>query len=330
LARMTRPPLTTPVALAIFNRLDTTERVFAAIREARPTQLLVIADGPRADRPGEAEACRATRAIVERVDWKCEVATNFSDVNLGCGPRVVSGLDWVFSQVEEAIILEDDCVPAPSFFPFCQTLLERYRDDPRVMAISGDNFNGGQRRSPYSYYFSKYPYVWGWATWRRAWRHFDHGIPRWPEFRRSAKFAASCQDHGERRYWARRFDQVYGGSRDIWDYHWVHAMWLAGGLNVVPETNLVTNIGVGTGTNVALEDDAVMNLPVRDLWDIQHPPEVHVNEAADRYVYRFLYRGRMRRVLAHFRRGFRQEGVRGLLRSGVRLVEMTLRLLRAA
>ena len=140
----------TPVAFLIFNRPETTARVLEEIARARPPKLLVVADGPRADRPGEADLCRAARAVLSRVDWPCEVLTNFSETNLGCRRRVSSGLDWVFEEVEEAIVLEDDCLPHPSFFPFCEELLERYRADERVMAVSGDNFQQGRRRTPYS------------------------------------------------------------------------------------------------------------------------------------------------------------------------------------
>ena len=144
----------TPVAFIIFNRPDTTKRVFEAIRHAKPPKLLVIADGPRADRPGEAEKCAAAREIIEGVDWECEVLTNYSDVNLGCGKRVSTGIDWVFDQVEEAIILEDDCLPNPSFFKFCELMLEQYRHDQRIMSISGTNYLETWKSSIQSYYFS--------------------------------------------------------------------------------------------------------------------------------------------------------------------------------
>ena len=151
----------TPVAFIIFNRPDTTKRVFAEIAKARPPKLLVIADGPRADHPADVEKCAAVRAIIDGVDWDCEVLKNYSDVNLGCKRRVSSGLDWVFDTVEEAIILEDDCLPHPTFFRFCEEMLEKYRDDKRIAMISGDNLQFGRKRTGYSYYFSRYPHIWG-------------------------------------------------------------------------------------------------------------------------------------------------------------------------
>jgi len=148
--------LTTPVAFLIFNRPDTTEKVFAEIAKAKPPKLLVVADGPRAAKPGEIEKCEAVRSIVERVDWDCEVLKNYSDVNMGCRTRVSSGLDWVFENVEEAIILEDDCLPNQSFFKYCQELLQYYRHNEKIFSISGSNWQFGGRIYDKSYYFSKF------------------------------------------------------------------------------------------------------------------------------------------------------------------------------
>src|SRR5437868_7090749 len=158
----------TPVALIIFRRPQFTEQVFQALARVQPRQLFVIADGPRPDVEGEAELCRATRAIIDRVDWQCEVIKNYLETNLGCGRRPATGISWVFDQVEEAIILEDDCVPGPSFFPFCEELLARYRDDERIMHIAGSTYEHGLLPTPYSYCFSHFNGAWGWASWRRA------------------------------------------------------------------------------------------------------------------------------------------------------------------
>ena len=146
--------LTTPVAFIIFNRPDTTRIVFEEIKKAKPEKLLIIADGPRNNKPGEKERCAETRAIVENIDWECEVLRNYSDKNMGCKNRVASGLNWVFENVEEAIILEDDCLPDQSFFRYCQELLEKYRDDKRIMLIAGDNMLFENNKQKYSYYFS--------------------------------------------------------------------------------------------------------------------------------------------------------------------------------
>ena len=178
--------LKTPVAFIIFKRPEETQRVFAEIRKVKPPKLLVVADGPRPDKPGEDRQCAAARAIIEQVDWECEVLQNYADRNLGCRLRVSSGLDWVFDTVEEAIIIEDDCLPHPTFFRFAEELLERYRDDSRIMSISGQNVQFGRKRTDYSYYFSRYNHCWSWASWRRAWQYYDVEMKIWPKIRDSS------------------------------------------------------------------------------------------------------------------------------------------------
>src|SRR4029453_18315014 len=155
--------LRTPVAFFIFNRPEATARVFGEIAKVKPARLFVIADGPRQSRLGEAEKCAAARAIIERVDWDCEILKNYSDVNVGCGIRIATGISWVFEQVEAAIILEDDCLPHQTFFRFCEELLEKYRDDEGVMHIAGNNLLFGRRQMPFSYCFSYFTPSWGWA-----------------------------------------------------------------------------------------------------------------------------------------------------------------------
>jgi hypothetical protein len=236
--------LTSPVAFIIFNRPDTTERVFAEIAKARPPKLLVVGDGPRANRPGEAEKVAAARAIIKCVDWDCEVLTHFSEVNLGCKQRVSSGIDWVFEQVEEAIILEDDCLPDPSFFRFCQELLERHRHDQRIGMISGDNFQFGNRRNDDSYYFSKYVHIWGWATWRDRWAgSYDVTMARWPRIRDEAWLPDMVGSAHEAAYWHKIFERVHRGEIDTWDYQWVFANWVEGRVSIAPTVNLISNIG---------------------------------------------------------------------------------------
>jgi len=167
-----------PVTFIIFNRPDKAAVVFEQIRKAKPQKLFIIGDGPRPGKPGEAEKVAEGRAIVDTVDWPCEVKTNFAPTNMGARRRVASGLDWVFSHVDETIILEDDCLPEQTFFPFCEELLERFRDDDRIAVISGNNHLKGTRVSPESYTFSGTGHTWGWATWKRVWEGFggEHGL----------------------------------------------------------------------------------------------------------------------------------------------------------
>lgn len=272
--------LATPVAFIIFNRPEPTRQVFEAIRRARPSRLLVVADGPRSGRPGEPERCAAARAVIREVDWPCEVQTNFAETNLGCRARVSSGISWVFEMVEEAIILEDDCLPHPDFFPFCAELLERYRDDERVMHIGGANFQGGRRHGEASYYFSRYAHVWGWASWRRAWRHYDVKMARWPG--EASQVLARFEHPSEYRFWRHIWDQSAAGKFDTWDYQWVYACAARDGLAVIPNQNMVTNIGFGPDATHTVSSSAMSAIPAHSCgWPLRHPAEVSRCLAAD-------------------------------------------------
>jgi hypothetical protein len=280
----------TPVAFIIFNRPETTARVFEAIRQAKPPLLLVIADGARTSKPGEAEKCAATRAIIDGVDWDCEVITNYSGVNLGCGKRVSSGIDWVFQEVEEAIILEDDCLPHPSFFQFCEELLEYYRHDTRIMCISGDNFQSGKKYSAASYYFSIYPHCWGWASWRRAWKHYDFEMIKWPEIRDGGWLSSILDSRESLRYWSKIFDNMYKGVIDTWDYQWTFTCWIQNGLSILPEVNLISNIGFGADATHTVENSPLANLPVEAVeFPIVHPPFLLRNYEADRLTNKIIF-----------------------------------------
>jgi hypothetical protein len=283
----------TPVVFLIFNRPDTTARVFQAIARAEPRTLLIVADGPRPDRPGEAEKCRAARVIAENVTWPCEVLKNYAPTNLGCRRRVSSGLTWAFNTVPEAIVLEDDCLPAPSFFPFCECLLERYRHDDRVMHIGGCNLVSANQRLPYSYYFSRYAHVWGWASWCRAWQHYQVDMSAWPQCKRSGYLRGIHAWRQEVEFWTRQFDRVVAGVIDTWDYEWLFTCWLHKGLCVIPRENLVSNIGFRSdGTHTKTRDRRFAERAVGETMKLDHPPTVEVNVLADGRSFHELYRER--------------------------------------
>lgn len=277
-------PTETPVALFAFNRPAQTARVFEAIRAARPSHLLLVADGPRPDRPEDAGRCAEVRGILDGVDWPCTVERDFAPANLGCRRRVSSGIDWVFSRVPEAILLEDDCLPDPTFFPFCEELLARYRDDERVLMISGDDFRPGPPRPGASYRFSGYAHVWGWASWARAWRHYDVAMADWPEVRDGGGLT-DLGDGFTEGYWRHIFDRTHAGEIQTWDYQWLYAC-LRRGLCVVPEGNLVTNIGFGEGAAHHAEANHLANLPTVPMtFPLRHPDRVERDRAADREAF---------------------------------------------
>jgi len=296
----------TPVVFLVFNRPEVTQRVFEVIAKARPQTLLLVADGPRRDQPNDAVQVAATRAIFEQIDWPCTVHRNFSEENLGCKQRVSSGLNWAMGIAEQAIILEDDCLPNPSFFRFCQTLLEKYREDDRVMVVSGNNFQCGRSRTRYSYYFSKYPHCWGWATWRRAWKRLDLELNLWPEFRDRGYVHSVSDSTKEAEYWTWVMDQQLSGSIKSWGYPWLFSNWIHNGLTILPEVNLVSNIGFGDGaTHTTTSESHLADLPTGELNQIAHPPFVVRHKEADMYTFDNVFRMKtpiIKKLAASFRK----------------------------
>jgi hypothetical protein len=280
------PPFEVPIVFLIFNRPDTTARVFEEIRRIKPVKLLVIADGPRANHPGEAEKCDRVRAVIDWVDWPCDVLKNYADFNMGCKNRVSSGLDWVFEQLEEAIILEDDCVPDQSFFGFCEKLLHYYRDDERIMHIGGANFQNGLTRGDGSYYFSRLNHIWGWATWKRAWKFYDVTMGSYPLFCKQHNIDGILPHKGMRRAWLHNFLLVFTGQLDTWDFQWTYAVWQQSGLSIIPNVNLITNVGFGhDATHTCDSDDPLASIPVARHGELVHPRFVVPDRVADEYTF---------------------------------------------
>jgi hypothetical protein len=263
----------TPVALFIFNRSDTTTKVFAAIRQAQPAKLFIVADGPRLDQPIDQEKCSEARAVVNQIDWPCQVYKNFSEINLGCKERMFTGLNWVFEQVEEAIILEDDCLPHPSFFRFCEELLEKYRHDSRIGIISGQNSLLDYQRNTDSYYFSQIPYIWGWATWRSRWQLYDFKMSHWPEAREGKWLQDIFKENYVATSWQSTFDHNYAGFFNAWDYQLTFTSLINNWLNPTANVNLVTNIGFGEGATNTNETGSIFaDLAAQEIsFPLQHP-----------------------------------------------------------
>jgi hypothetical protein len=274
-----------PVLLLIYNRPDTTKRVFEKIREARPPRLYVAADGPREERVGEADKCEQVRHIATNVDWDCEVKTLFRDKNLECRHAVSGAIDWFFENEEMGIILEDDCVPNHSFFRFCEELLNRYKDEEQVMTISGNNFQP-ERRTENSYYFSTYMHCWGWASWRRAWEYFDLEMEEWPHLKNKDFLSEQFSSKSAQDYWRNIFDRVHAGEIDSWAYIWQYAIWKQKGINILPEENLVSNIGFGEGgTHTKSNNSESANMKTEELvFPLTHPQKITINKKADEFT----------------------------------------------
>ncbi len=280
-----------PVLFIVFNRPETTRRVFSAIRAAAPSKLYVAADGPRLHIAGEEELCNRTREIFEQIDWECQVETLFREENVGCRRGVSEAINWFFEAESEGIILEDDCLPEPSFFQYCQELLEHYRLDSRIMSITGTCLHATADRDPHSYYFSRYPVVWGWATWRRAWSHNDTDMKLWPEARRTRLFSTIFESRQEAKFWSKRCQKVYRGEIDTWDYQWNFANWHQRGLTATPQHNLISNIGFGENATHTFDSSSHYSaMPSQKLsFPLRHPPAVVRDARRDRETYKRHY-----------------------------------------
>ena len=246
----------TPILLLIFNRPVTTAAAFECIRSIRPASYFVAADGPRAHVEGESARCAEARRIATTVDWECGLHTLLRDRNLGLGPAVVSAVTWFFEHVPQGIILEDDCVPSRSFFQFCEELLAYYADNTAIMHISGNNFQYGRTRGQASYYFSRYSHIWGWASWRRAWNHYDFElIPK--------------QDRAH-----------------IWDGQWRLSVERNHGMSILPNVNLVQNIGFGVDSTHTHTMERFAMLPAHNIaFPLHHPQRMALDRAADDFTY---------------------------------------------
>ena len=217
------------------------------------------------------------------VDWPCEVKTLFREQNLGCKQAVSQALDWFFECEEEGIVLEDDCVPDPSFFRYCDELLEHHRKDDRVGIISGDNFQFGRVHGQSSYYFSRYVHIWGWASWRRAWRHYDRDIKAWPAFRDGGGLERVFGTRsGEVRYWRQILDKVHAGGIDTWDYQLNFTVWAQRMLTILPQKNLVKNIGFGIDATHTTGQSKFADLRAEAIdFPLRHPLAYETCPAAD-------------------------------------------------
>jgi len=276
------------VALLVFNRPELTRRLLSVVRSVRPAKLYVVADGPRADRPGDASACAAVRELIRtHVDWPCELHQDYADSNLGCGRRVSSGIAWVLAQENEAIFLEDDCLPHPTFFSFCKELLRRYRDDERVAQICGSRIVAERPGPSASYSFSRYGPVWGWATWRRAWSGYDFELRDWPMRRDSGWLYHASVTRREADMRLRLYDDLHAGRIDTWDYQWGYAKLVRGQLSVIPAVNLVDNVGFGPEATHRQLDTAAGAARAMS-WPLVEPAGVEIDLDYDRAFSRHI------------------------------------------
>jgi len=281
-----------PLLFLVFNRPDTTKKVFERIRAARPSRLFIAADGPRSGREDDVRKCAEVKKIVSGVDWPCEVTTLFREKNLGCRRAVSSAITWFFENVEEGIILEDDCLPDISFFKYAGELLECYRADERIGMVCGANFQFGSRRTMDSYYFSRYPHVWGWASWRRVWQKYDAEMKIWPEIKSGGWLNDHFNNKAQVEYWRKIFDSVYEGKIDTWDYQLSLTFITNHYMSVIPNVNLISNLGYcGEATHTAGGGGVLSEMKTLPMnFPLIHPDFMIKDALADKKVENLFFK----------------------------------------
>lgn len=283
--------LQTPVILVVFNRPNLLESLLLQIKLAKPKKLYVLADAPRSGNNADIALCEEVRKKIDNFDLGCEVIKRYLTTNIGCKKNIETGLNWIFEQEEAGIILEDDCLPNLDFFRFCEAMLLRYKDNPEIFSVTGNNFQNNKIHGNGSYYLSKYMHCWGWATWRRAWKFYDGNVSFWPAWKNSLKWDAIHSSSEESRYWLDIFESVYSKKIDSWAYPWLASSWYFGGNTITPNVNLVKNMGFGNNaTNTqhknGLEELRTFVLP----QTIIHPFSLEPSYLADKYVFKTVFK----------------------------------------
>jgi hypothetical protein len=282
----------TPILFLIFNRPDTSKKVFEAIKQIRPSDLFIAADGPRSNHVNDATLCKQVREeVMSSIDWKCNVHTLFRDENVGCGRAVEQAITWFFEHVGQGIILEDDVLPDKTFFYFCEEMLEYYKDNTKVMQISGNNFLDRSYSNKKSYFFSKYIHIWGWATWRRAWKCNDYELKSIDKaaFEKLVREVGLTED--ERKFWEEIYHSTRVPNPSAWDYQWLFSIWKNKGVSITPASNLVSNIGFGeNATHTFDPEHKLAGFPTVPItFPLVHNEKMRINKTADSIVSREVY-----------------------------------------
>ena len=282
------------VLFIIFNKREETKRVFNVIRSQQPGRLFIAADGPRPERPGEYQACQYVREwVLSHIDWKCEIKTLFRDQNVGCGRGPSEAISWFFEHVDEGIILEDDCLPNETFFWFSQVLLERYRNNPKISIISGNNFQVVQPMMlGTDYYFSLFPSTNGWAAWKRSWENYEYHITSWPTLNKKKFLRSLFKEKKYQLFWKQLFDWAYEQKPDdTWDIQFHYHCMKRNQLAVIPAANLISNIGYGPdATHSKDPNNYFANVPTHDIaFPLRHPNQIKRNYEADEFIQNNLF-----------------------------------------
>lgn len=281
----------TPIVLFVYKRPKLVRQLISVLRFLKPSKLYIFADGPSEDFIDQVQKCQDVRDEIGKIDWDCKLYFKAQPKNIGLRKSIVSGLNHVFDLEEMAIILEDDCFPNIDFFYFCENLLFRYANNDYISVISGNNFQCGQVRGSGSYYFSKYSHCWGWATWSRSWKNYDDQMTFWPAWKTSNEWLDLNSSQFEKAYWEKIFDDAYRGQINSWAYRWLASNWYLGKLTILPNVNLVSNVGFDSDATHTKSDIYIPPIATHRLGEIKHPKLITRDLDADFYTYQHHYGG---------------------------------------
>ena len=282
--------ITTPVVIFVYNRKRETKILLNRLAKLKPKNIIIISDGPKNNKEDK-KKCEEVQKIIKNINWKCKKKYIRSTQNIGLKKRVTSGLNLVFSSYDRAIILEDDCIPNESFFPFCEFFLSKYKNNKKIAGITGNNFQKEKTRE--TFYYSKFSSIWGWATWRRVWKTYDLEIKFWKKFKNSKKWINFFQTHNERLLWEKIFDKVYSNKINSWAYSNLLCNWYYNRLTIVPKYNLIKNIGFTNNATNTKKIDKVYLPKVKNLNlnKIVYPKLIEPNLEADKSDFENIYGG---------------------------------------
>ena len=282
--------MNTPLLLIVWRRSNETKKLIDSLRPIRPQNIYVACDGPKSnDYQSDNQVAEVKNVISREIDWDCKIQKRYSAYNQGCKNGVSNAITWFFSNVTEGIILEDDCLPKKEFFTYCSILLERYRNDKRIWCISGNNDNqNGIKRGNKSYFFSRYPEIWGWATWKRCWDEYDSELSSWGTLRKSNTLRDCFDSYKQYNYWRKIWDKLYFFNEpDTWDYQWLYTCMINSGLSCIPNTQLVENIGfspLATHTKRPTHMIKVVYNQSNNFLPIEDPSYILRSKEADNYT----------------------------------------------
>lgn len=272
-----------PILILAWKRPEKLKLLILKLKSAKPNKIYVSIDGPNNDRLCIKKVKETKDIIDKEINWKCSLSKNYETKNIGCKNAVSKGISWLFRFEEYGIILEEDCIPDLSFLLFAEAMLNKYKKDKSVFTITGDCFVKNSNKYKETYYYSKYPHCWGWATWKDRWDNFDSEIKFWPLLKQSKKWKRIHPNLLERIYWNKIMDRVFKNEIDSWAYPWAGSIWNKEGKTVTPMLNLVTNLGFEEdGTHTLDKKSKLGNKPVYEIKQFIGPKNREKNFHLDK------------------------------------------------